>query len=137
MELIKLERQRAVDAVYDALREGILNSLFQPGERLHVDALSIKLGVSLTPVRNAIQQLASEGLLEIRPRSGTFVASLSVRDVEETFEIRCALETLAVEKAARLISAEQLTRLNHLLVSLEHPITSPQERKRHEKDNTE
>ena len=63
MELVKLERQRAVDAVYAALREGILNSLFQPGERLHVDALSIKLGVSLTPVRNAIQQLASEGLV--------------------------------------------------------------------------
>jgi GntR family transcriptional regulator, rspAB operon transcriptional repressor len=137
MELIKLERQRAVDAVYEALREGILNSLFQPGERLHVDVLSTKLGVSLTPVRNAIQQLASEGLVEIRPRSGTFVASLSVRDVEETFEIRCALETLAAEKAAGLISPEQLECLNNLLASLSHPINSPQERKRHEKDNTE
>ncbi len=137
MELVKLQRQRAVDAVYEALREGILNSLFQQGERLHVDALAAKLGVSLTPVRNAIQQLASEGLVEIRPRSGTFVASLSVQDVAETFEIRCALEALAVEKAAQLISVDQLTRLKELLTSMARPINSPQERKQHEKDNTE
>src|SRR3954451_19915728 len=118
MELVKLQRQRAVDAVYEALREGILGHLFKPGERLHVDELSEKLGVSLTPVRNAIQQLATEGLVEIRPRSGTFVASLSVQDVQETFEIRCALECLAGEKAVENISARELKRLRDLLRSL-------------------
>ena len=58
MELVKLQRQRAVDAVYDALRSAIINSLLRPGERLNVDELANRLGVSLTPSRGAIQQLA-------------------------------------------------------------------------------
>jgi DNA-binding GntR family transcriptional regulator len=137
MELVKLQRQRAVDAVYEALREGILGHLFQPGERLHVDVLSEKLGVSLTPVRNAIQQLATEGLIDIRPRSGTFVANLSVQDIEETFEIRCALECLAAEKSTALIERRDLERLRALLVSLSRPIHDPEGRKAHEQDNSE
>src|SRR6266704_2236481 len=106
MELTKIRRERAVDAVYEALRQAIVSSLMKPGERLKVDELAQKLGVSLTPVRSAIQQLANEGLVEIRPRSGTFVASLSPRDVEETFEIRCALECLAGEKASGNIAPQ-------------------------------
>jgi DNA-binding GntR family transcriptional regulator len=137
MELVKLQRLRAVDAVYQALREGILGHLFEPGERLHVDELSEKLGVSLTPVRNAIQQLSTEGLIEIRPRSGTFVATLSVQDVEETFEIRCALECLAAEKAAGLIDAGQLQRLRKVLASLSQPIRDAEGRKIHEQANSE
>jgi DNA-binding GntR family transcriptional regulator len=137
MELVKLQRQRAVDAVYQALREGILGHLFKPGERLHVDALSEKLGVSLTPVRNAIQQLATEGLVDIRPRSGTFVANLSVQDIEETFEIRCALECLAAEKSTAWIEPRDLDRLRALLVSLSRPIHDAEGRKAHEQDNSE
>jgi len=137
MELVKLQRQRAVDAVYQALREGILGHLFKPGERLHVDLLSQKLGVSLTPVRNAIQQLSTEGLVEIHPRSGTFVANLSAQDIQETFEIRCALECLAAEKTAELIEPAELARLRELLVSLSKPISTVDARKAHEKDNSE
>ena len=137
MELVKLQRQRAVDAVYEALREGILGHLFKPGERLHVDELSVKLGVSLTPVRNAIQQLAAEGLVEIQPRSGTFVAKLSVQDIEETFEIRCALECLAAEKATDSMEPAELDRLRALLLSLNRPIHTAEDRKAHEQANTE
>ena len=137
MELVKLQRQRAVDAVYEALREGILSHLFKPGERLHVDELSEKLGVSLTPVRNAIQQLASEGLVEIHPRSGTFVAKLSVQDIEETFEIRCALECLAAEKATASLDGADLDRLRELLLLLSRPIHNSEDRKAHEQANSE
>src|SRR5215210_3431527 len=63
VELVKLQRQRAVDAVYEALRSAIIDSLLRPGERLNVEELATKLGVSLTPVRSAIQQLATEGLV--------------------------------------------------------------------------
>src|SRR3954462_13536219 len=111
MELAKLQRERAVDAVYEALREAIGSSLMKPGERLNVDDLAGKLGVSLTPIRGAIQQLATEGLIEIRPRSGTFVAQLTERDVEETFKIRCALECLAAEEAIGRIGEPELTSL--------------------------
>ena len=55
MELVKLKRERAVDAVYEVLRQAILSSTLKSGERLHIDQLAVKLGVSLTPVRNAIQ----------------------------------------------------------------------------------
>src|SRR5271167_5115140 len=96
MELVKLERQRAVDAVYEVLRQAIVTYTLKPGERMNIDDLAQKLGVSLTPVRSAIQKLSTEGLVEIRSRSGTFVASLTAQDVEETFRIRCALECLGL-----------------------------------------
>ena len=99
MQLTRLKRESAVDAVHNSLRQAILNSLLRPGERLDVSELAEKLGVSLTPVRNAVHLLASEGLVEIRPRSGTFVTVVTAEDVRETFDIRCALECLAAERA--------------------------------------
>ena len=73
--------------------------VFSPGQRLNVEDLAGNLGVSFTPVRQALQLLAAEGLIVIQPRSGTYVATLSPRDVEETFDIRRALECLAAETA--------------------------------------
>src|SRR5262245_66028170 len=108
MELARIQRERAVDAVYNALRQAIISSLLKPGERLNVYELANKLGVSLTPVRSAIQQLATEGLVEIRPRSGTFVATLTPQDVDETFKIRCALECLAGEEATGKIDRKSV-----------------------------
>ena len=137
MEIEKLKRERAVDAVYKVLRQAILNSTLKPGERLHIDQLSEKLGVSLTPVRNAIQQLATEGLVEVLPRSGTFVASLSPKDVEETFDIRCALECLAAEKAVERIQAADIKRLKLLVQSLRKPVKNEQDRLQHERDNSD
>src|SRR5438128_2713360 len=94
-----LARRRATDEVYDVMRRSILTNVFRPGQRLPIEEIANQLGVSLTPVRHAIQQLATEGLIEIRPRSGTFVASLDVQDIAETFDIRRALECLAAEGA--------------------------------------
>lgn len=137
MELTRIPRDRAVDAVYGVLRQAILTSMMKPGERLNVEELAQKLGVSLTPVRQAIQQLANEGLIDIKPRSGTFVASLSVRDVEETFDIRCALECLAAEKAVENVSRDEIRRLKELLKSLKKIIRNDEDRKAHERDNVE
>src|SRR5215831_14781982 len=137
MELAKIQRERAVDAVYQALRQAIVSSLMKPGERLNVDELAQKLGVSLTPVRSAIQQLANEGLVEIRPRSGTFVASLSPRDVEETFKIRCALECLAGEDAIHYMTPQQVRRMKELLRALRKPVRNETDRSAHETNNSE
>jgi DNA-binding GntR family transcriptional regulator len=137
MELTRLKRERAVDAVHLALRDAILNSLMKPGERLHVEELAEKLGVSLTPVRNALQLLEAEGLVVVRPRSGTFVASLTAQDIEETFDIRCALERLAAQKALTRMTAEDLRRLRALLRLLRHPVRTDEERKAHEEQNAE
>ena len=136
MELTQLKRQRATDEVYAALRQSILAHLFQPGERLVVDEIATKLGVSLTPVRHAIQQLAAEGLIEVRPRSGTYVAKLTARDVEETSDLRCALECLAGEKAVERITEDELAQFRALLAFLAQPIKSEADRKLHEENNS-
>lgn len=137
MKLKKLTRKRATDEVYEALRDGILNRLFLPGERMQVDEIAAKLGVSLTPVRHAIQQLATEGLIEIKPRSGTFVATLSMEDIEATFEVRTALECLAAEKAVARAGMADLAKLDGLLAVLRQPIGNPDALRKHEKANTD
>ncbi|MCS7025849.1 MAG: GntR family transcriptional regulator [Bryobacteraceae bacterium] len=135
MELTRLERRRAVDEVYDALRRAILGHVFRPGDRLQVEEIAQKLGVSLTPVRHAIQQLAAEGLIEIHPRSGTYVTRLSPRDVEETGQIRRALECLAGELAVKRITPAELEEMERLLAEMAQPVESEEDRKRHEENN--
>jgi len=137
LELARISRERAVDAVYKALRQAILGSLIRSGERLNVEELARKLGVSLTPVRHAIQQLATEGLVEVRPRGGTFVASLTPQDVEETFDLRCALECLAAERAMRRITPQDLRHLGQILESLRMPVRTEEDQKNHERANVE
>lgn len=137
MEFAKIQRERAVDAVYQAMRHAIVSCQMEPGERLNVEELAEKFGVSLTPVRGAIQQLATEGFIEIRPRSGTFVASLSHREIDETFKIRCALECLAGEEAIHRITPAQLQRLKELLRSLKRRAVTREDREAHERDNSE
>ena|SRR5277367_4109269 len=136
MELVKLERQRAVDAVYEVLRQAIVTYTLKPGERMNIDDLAQKLGVSLTPVRSAIQKLSTEGLVEIRSRSGTFVASLTSQDVEETFRIRCALECLAARDGLENLAA-QLGRMNELLEAMRKPVRNARGQHAHESANSE
>lgn len=136
-ELTRIGRRRATDEVYDILRRGVLEHLFAPGERLNIDEIARKLGVSLTPVRGAIQQLAAEGLIEIRPRSGTFVAALSPCDISETFDIRRALECLAAETAVDRLTAAAIARLRVLVASMRKPIRSDDDLREHETANFE
>jgi len=137
MELTRLKRERAMDAVYQALRQAIVGSQMKPGERLNVDELAGKLGVSLTPIRHAIQQLSTEGLVEIRPRSGTFVANLSARDVAETFDIRFALERLAAERTVEQLTPLIIKKFRDLLKALRRPVRTAADREQHEADNAD
>jgi GntR family transcriptional regulator, rspAB operon transcriptional repressor len=109
--LVPLSRRRASDSVYEALRQAILTRAFLPGQRLNVNELAEQLGVSPTPVKDALTRLEAEALIEIRPRSGTFVTSLSPEDVAESFEIRAALECLAAEKALAHVTAADIAQL--------------------------
>lgn len=136
MALTQIKRQRASDEVYESLRQAILTAIFAPGERLQVDTIAEKLGVSITPVRSAIQQLATEGLIEIRPRSGTFVAALTPEDIRETSEIRCSLECLAGELAISRLSTDDLAQFRVLLKAMSVPVETPKARRAHEQDNT-
>lgn len=104
------------EVVFDALRSAITSGLLQPGERLMENQLAEQLRVSRTPVREAIRKLEQEGFVVMAPRRGTYVADLSIRDINEAFEIRTALEVLAAGLAAERIREEDLEELERLLV---------------------
>jgi len=133
----QINRERASDSVYQILRDGILTQVFQPGERLNVKELADKLGVSQTPLKEAINRLASEGLIEINPRSGTYVTGIYAADIADTFEIRLALECLAAEKALDKMTAEDLNKMRALIADLERPVRTDNERSLHERKNVE
>jgi GntR family transcriptional regulator, rspAB operon transcriptional repressor len=136
-KLTKVKLERASDAVFNILRESILDQTFLPGERLNVKMLTEKLEVSLTPVKDAINRLAMEGLIELRPRSGTFVTSLLAKDVTETLAIRRALEWLAAETAVLNVTEEVIEELRQLVVIMEQPVSTDRERQLHERKNLE
>ncbi len=99
------------DVVFQTLRQAILRGKLQPGERLMEIHLAQQLGVSRTPVREAIRMLEQEGLVIMIPRKGAIVAEITKSDLEDVLEVRAALEELAVKKACRNISQEQLQEL--------------------------
>jgi DNA-binding transcriptional regulator YhcF (GntR family) len=101
MEFTKLQRQRAADEVYQALRQALVGYHIKPGERLDVEDLSAKFGVSLTPVRGALQQLATEGLVEIRARGGTFVASLTAQEWKRPSSFAARWSAWRLSRASR------------------------------------
>jgi GntR family transcriptional regulator, rspAB operon transcriptional repressor len=137
MELVKLARRRTTDDVYHSLRNAILNRVFLPGERLQIPDIANKLGVSSTPLRHAIQRLSTEGLIVVHPRSGTFVATLDVNDIAETFDIRCALECLAAERAVEHVGENDVEHLRELLAGLASGVTTEAELRAHEQLNSE
>jgi GntR family transcriptional regulator, rspAB operon transcriptional repressor len=135
--LPRLHRSRASDAVFDILRDKILSRGFVPGDRLDVRALADQLGVSPTPIKDALNRLAAEGLVDIRPRSGTYVAELAIEAVAETFEIRRALECLAAEHVVARLTPDLARRFEAIVASLDRPVTSERDRAEHERKNGE
>jgi DNA-binding GntR family transcriptional regulator len=97
------------------LKKSILSGGYAPGARLNEAELAESMGVSRSPIREAIQRLAKEGLVELIPRKGSFVTSLKLNEVEELFELREVLEIKAAELAAQRISDEELNQLSKLL----------------------
>ncbi|MEA3421564.1 MAG: GntR family transcriptional regulator [Acidobacteriota bacterium] len=89
-------RRNLSEDVYEAIKRRLGDKDLRPGAKIKEERLAEELGVSRTPVREAIHKLEREGLVEIIPRYGTFVANLSPKDVEEIYDLRGALERLAV-----------------------------------------
>lgn len=114
---IKLDSYQPLrEVVCETLREAIRAGVLKPGERLMEIQLADELGVSRTPVREAIRKLELEGYVIMLPRRGTYVANLSIRDINEVFEIRTTLDALASGLAAERITGEELEKLERLLV---------------------
>lgn len=99
------------DVVFQTLEQAILLGDLKPGERLMEIQLANRLGVSRTPIREAIHKLELEGLVVLVPRKGAQVASITAKDLNDVLEVRCGLEELAVELACLRITPEELAAL--------------------------
>jgi DNA-binding GntR family transcriptional regulator len=102
------------------LRERILSNELAPGTRLNQATLADELGVSRIPVRDALHQLAAEGLVLLRGRAGATVVELSIADLEELYELREAVEPLASRLAAVNVGRAQLLRMAEWAQTMEH-----------------
>ena len=112
------------DVVFNTLRQAIITGEFAPGERLMEIALANRLGVSRTPVREAIRKLELEGLVVMIPRKGAEVARITEKDLRDVLEVRCSLEELAAELAAERMDEEGQEKLDQALVEFESAIES-------------
>ena len=99
------------DVVFNTLRQAILRGELKPGERLMEIQLANKLGVSRTPIREAIRKLELEGLVLMIPRRGAEVAEITEKSLRDVLEVRGALEELAVELACDRINWEEIEAL--------------------------
>lgn len=112
------------DVVFNTLRQGILTGLLKPGERLMEIHLAEKLGVSRTPIREAIRMLELEGLVTMVPRKGAEVARISKKDLSDVLEVRKVLDSLATELACSRINDEQKELLRNAAVQFEEAVRS-------------
>lgn len=110
------------DVVFNTLRQAILKGELKPGERLMEIALAERLGVSRTPIREAMRKLEQEGLVVMIPRRGAQVANITEKDLNDVLEVRIALENVAIEKACARMTEEEMRRLWLAAKEFEHTI---------------
>ena len=124
-----IERRNLGSDVYRILRDRILSQELSAGEKLSDLRLSSELGVSRTPIREALHQLAQDGVVVAEPNRGFFVATFTRRDLEEIFELRRVLEIYAVQGLSHADHTEELQRAMFELEHVERLIknaTTPQ-----------
>lgn len=122
------------DVVFNTLRQEILTGKMKPGERLMEIHLANKLGVSRTPIREAIRKLELEGLVIMIPRKGAEVAQISWKSLKDVLEVRRALDVLAIELACERMTQEELESLYRACENFEEATKTKDTRKIAEAD---
>ena len=115
----ELQRKPLKDEIFEILHKLIIAGKYAPGEWLRKEEIASQLGVSMTPVREALDLLVSAGLAEREPYRGVRVLQLSVEEIVEAYAMRLLLESTAARSAAGLITAEQVSALRRLLEQME------------------
>lgn len=111
------------EQVYNIIKADILNGVIKPGEKLHEKEISKNLNVSRSPVREALKELAGEGLVENIPNKGTFVKKLEEKEIMDLFDLRVILEQYAMKKTVKEASDEDLKELDEIYERLEESHT--------------
>lgn len=123
-----LTQQNLRDRVVGAIRDAIVQGRLRPGEKVPEDELAQQLGVSRTPIREAIRILEQQGLVRVRPKNGTYIAKVDRRDVADGLAVRIALEELAAREAMERSSDDQWSavceRLDGLLAQMDEAVAS-------------
>ncbi|WP_133646552.1 GntR family transcriptional regulator [Paraburkholderia flava] len=112
--LPKVERQRLHDTVVEHIRRFIVEGALVPGKKLNERELCETLGISRTPLREALKVLAAEGLIDIEPNRGASVSKMSEAELRETFELMSGLEAFSGELACERITAAELAEIKAL-----------------------
>jgi len=123
-----IRAERVTDTVYQVLRERIVEQQFPPGSKIQVDEIARQLDVSRTPVHEALAILAADGLVEVRPRRGTYVTEFTLNDYAETLDIRRALELLACETACDNAAPSDIADLEKLIDEVAATVSDPSDR---------
>ena len=116
MSFGKLEKPQSLDEqAYQSIKDAILKGVFRPGDFLAEVRLAEDLGISKTPVRNAMARLNQEGFLESVPYKGHFVSDISIDDVREIYELRTVLETYVIRQTALKFSPAELDAIEDII----------------------
>ena len=125
LEPIEINSYRPLrELVCENIRQAIIDGTFKPGERLMEIQMADEMGVSRTPVREAIRRLELEGFVVMIPRRGTYVADISIKDITEIYEVRISLDVLAAGLAAERITDEELETMNGYLREISRYVPS-------------
>jgi DNA-binding GntR family transcriptional regulator len=116
---IEIVTDKLSDQIYRLLRSRIVYGRLAPGRRVDLPALIAELGISKTPLREALARLEIDGLVITKPRSGTYVATLTTKDIREVCELRRGIEWAAAPAAARNVPVELLHELRAEIVEAE------------------
>lgn len=118
-DFIEIVTDKLSEQIYRLLRSRIVHGQLAPGRRIDLPAMIGELGISKTPLREALARLEIDGLVITKPRSGTFVATLTTTDIREVCELRRGIEWAAAPAAAKNIPVELLRKLRAEIVEAE------------------
>jgi len=124
-----------VDQIYNILREKIINLELKLGQRIDIKGLAEEFGVSQTPVREALNRLTKDRLVNVIPRRGYYVVKLSAEDMEEIYDIRKIFESYALESAIKNIEVNKLRKLKQrMMEQLQGEVTEQRRKAKFETD---
>jgi len=119
----KVEKRTLVSQAYSYLRDRIVTLSLKPGEKIDVRGLSQELSISPTPIREALQKLVEQGLVVAKPYVGYFVVELTPEDIRELFDLRKALECLALKYLLQQLDEKRLDEFSHKIVAIEEEMS--------------
>src|SRR5215212_413068 len=114
-EIEVIQKRPLKEDISDVLHEKIISGVYKPGDWLRQEDIATQLGVSMTPVREALDLLVSAGLVERVPYRGVRVRQMSTKDIVEAYGLRMLLEAMIAQEAARNITPEQIAQLERML----------------------